>query len=113
MEDSISQIPQSIVIGEDLLINIICGLSTKELILIKDEIYHYRTDNYNSLVHSFRITLNHETRFIRFLHHLLQHDIKEYDYFVFRRKYLILERLVYNREKPYNAEWVKELRAYH
>ena len=103
-----NQIPLSIVIGEDFLTNLTYALKSDCVKFISENIYLYNTNNTQSLVNSYQLTLEHEKILLSYIDMI----VKDVDlaYSVFRKKYLTLERLVYIGQNPYQEDWVKELK---
>ena len=103
-----NQIPLSIVIGEDFLTNFTYALKSDSVKFISANIYLYNTNNMQSLVNSYQLTLEHEKILLSYIDMI----VKDVDlaYSVFRKKYLTLERLVYIGQNPYQEDWVKELK---
>lgn len=103
------EIPSSIVIGEDFLTNLQYALKCKKIRLIADNIYNYTQGESTSLVNSYKLTLTHEKELLQCMNVILSGRETEFAYEIFRKRYLILERLVLIGQRPYREEWVKAL----
>ncbi len=105
-EYDLLDIPSSIIIGEDLLMNVKCGLVASKVLLTNIHIYNYTKDNNNSLTSKYRLSIEHERIFIMHLDYIL-YTYKDFNASLFIRKYLTLERIIYLGGNPYNERWVK------
>lgn len=102
-------IPASIVIGEDFLMNLECATKSSSIVLIPDRLYNYTQGQESSLVNSFKITLEHERLLLKIMNKILCGLESNFTYEIFRKKYLTMERLLFIGEDPYSEEWVKSL----
>ena len=109
MLDKEFEIPYSIVIGEDFLMNIQYALRCKKIKLITDNVYNYTQGESTSLVNSYKLTLEHEKKLLQCMDVILRDRETVFAYEIFRKRYLTLERLIFIGKKPYSEEWVKEL----
>ena len=99
----------SIIIGEDLLLNIQYALNCNVVKLLSSNIYIYNTNNVMSLTRSYKLTLKHEEELLLCLDSILNRTEYNYAFEMFRKRYLTLERLIFIGEKPYKETWVKSL----
>ena len=109
LADSCHKIPASIVIGEDFLLNLHLALDVDKVKLLDNNIYNYNKHNNSSLVHSYKITLEHEKQWLQCVDEITNPKRNVLAYSVFRSKYLTLEHLVYIGLDPYKEQWVNDL----
>lgn len=103
------EIPYSIVIGEDFLTNLQYAQRCKKIRFIADNVYNYNQGEPTSLVNSYKLSLEHEKKFLQCMNVILSGRETEFAYEIFRKRYLILERLILIGEKPYGEKWVRAL----
>ena len=102
-------VPSTIVIGEDFLLNLQYAINSGNVRLLSDKIYNYTREVSTSLVHSYKLTLEHERNLLTFMDSILSGKEHIYAFEIFRKKYLTLERLIFIGQKPYGEDWVKSL----
>lgn len=102
-------VPSTIVIGEDFLLNLQYAINSLNARLLSDMIYNYTQEVSTSLVHSYRLTLEHEKKLLQCMDVILRDRETVFAYEIFRKRYLTLERLIFIGKKTYSEEWVKEL----
>ena len=107
--DKTIEIPSSIVIGEDFLTNLQYAKKCKKIRLIEDSVYNYTQGRSTSLVNSYKLNLEHEKELLQCLDVILKGRETVFEYEMFRKRYLTLERLIFIGKKPYGEEWVKAL----
>ena len=103
------EIPLSVKIGEDLLINILYALNVTNIKLVSDRIYDYNQNREMSLTNSYMLSLEHEKILLTCIDTILRGKEHIYAFEIFRKRYLTLERLIYLGYKPYREDWVKSL----
>lgn len=108
-EHRLLDIPREIVIGEDLLMNIRCGLLAQRVLFSPKELYCY-AHNDESVIATHKLTVEHETNLLKELENIMEGHAEHFEYSVFQMKYLTLQRLVAIGENPYNAPWVKKIK---
>lgn len=102
-------IPRDIVIGEDLLMNIRCGLLAEKVLFSPMDIYHYAHHD-GSVVATYRLTVEHETRLLQELDQIMKGHADRFAYSIFQKKFLTLQRLIATGKNPYATSWAKELK---
>lgn len=108
-EHHLLDIPRDIVIGEDLLMNIRCGLFAQRVLFSPHEVYCY-AHNDDSVISTHKLTVEHETKLLKELDSIMEGRTERFEYSIFQMKYLTLQRLVAIGENPYEASWVKDLK---
>lgn len=102
-------VPSTIVIGEDFLLNLQYAINSKNVRQLSDKIYNYTQEVSTSLVHSYKLTLEHEKTLLTCMDSILRGKEHLYAFEIFRKRYLTLERLIFIGQKPYNEGWVRSL----
>ena len=83
------EIPLSIKIGEDLLINILYALNVTNIKLVSDRIYDYNQNREMSLTNSYMLSLNHEKILLTCIDTILRGKEHMYAFEIFRKRYYI------------------------
>lgn len=99
-------IPRSITNGEDKLVNVQIAFSiTSDVLLLNESVYNYRTDNISSAMHNYKVTLENEEEYYKYLYsYIPEGEEKKYMSELIKCRINALSRLYRQNQ---NQEWRK------